>query len=247
MHGNLGARRRAPHQQTVGELKRTAQPEVSGSVAEFPFVLDVEEEIRLNAATPIVVLIIECGDRPKPVDHAIEHVDAEIDERAASSLGAVKVKTRSAAPIECAPILEVVTLNGPEQSFFNHKLQQKMACRKTAIHADGEHQLLFFRKLSADARFRRGDRERLLTEDMQSRAQAVHIARNMQMVRKCVNHRIYLIEDFAVVRHRFAGEVATLDKSVCARQICIDQRYKFNARMRTDCGYVFTAGDRAAA
>src|SRR6266568_8124730 len=106
---------------------------MSRNVAVAARVRQIEKQIRLDAAAPVIILIVESTHRPKPVDHAVQHMDAKIHERPAARLGTVKIEARHAVPIERSAISVIVVLNGTEQTRFDNQLQQGMASGKAPV------------------------------------------------------------------------------------------------------------------
>src|SRR5271157_915366 len=82
---------------------------------------------------------------------------------------------------------------------------------------------------------------------MRARPQAIHVARDMQMVGQPVQDRIHLSQHFAIIRHGLTPQSAILDEEVGPGQVGIHQRHQAHAGVCADSRNVLATGDGAAA
>src|SRR5277367_5445717 len=113
-------------QQAIAQRVGAAHSHAAVHRAILPGVLQLQDRIGLDAAAPVVILIIELRDRAEPVDKTIEQVYPVIDEDAAAGLRPRKVEARRALPVKDSPLRPVITQQIAQRALLQNDRQQAM-------------------------------------------------------------------------------------------------------------------------
>src|SRR5262249_10616716 len=147
-------------QQTVAQLNRPAELYATRHTPVGSVVLQVENAVCFDAATPVIIHVFDAGDRPEPIRKTIEEVNAKVHQHAAAGQFARKIKSRGAPPLKFSPILPIVRVES-SKLLAEDAVQQTMVRVKPTVHANREHQVSLTGQVRAGPGISRGCGQRL--------------------------------------------------------------------------------------